>query len=330
MIYIVLNVIFNAFILAVILLIGADFMHIKSYLAWCLGYVIVALLAVIGYTKFATSTIGLFMPRRNMIGRETAKIEPLLQEVINKMNNEYNTHYKLADFNLKVSDNKIVNAFSIGYNTIIINQGAFEKLNNEQLRAILAHNMGCLYYRDSVRSTALLFSSLGSRVIMSIYGIYLAFATILGKSSKGGGSKILALISWLPLLVFLPVIILNFIGARLFNLLNLKVSREAEYKADAFAIKLGYRDDLISALEVLDAITIHDNSFVAKLMSLHLSTMSRIGAIEDGKVLAPSIATPFVATNVSDIGGNSEVLRLCAILSMGGFLWCYLSLVYLA
>jgi Zn-dependent protease with chaperone function len=327
MIYIALNVIFNAFILAIILFIGSDFMHIKPHIAWCLGYVIAALLAIIGYTKFATSIMGLFTPGRKMVVREITKLESLFQGVINKTNNEYNTNYKLADFNIKVSDNKIVNTFAIGYDTIIINRGAFEKLTNEQLQAVLAHNMGCLYYRDSVRSTALLFSSLGSRVIMGIYGIYLAFATIVSNSFKGKNSKILALISWLPLLVFLPVIILNFIGAKLFNILNLKASRDAEYRADAFAINLGYKADLISALEVLDAITIHDNSFVAKLMSSHLPTMSRIGAIEDEKIATPNLVTPFVATNSSDIGGNSEALRLGAILCLGAVIWCYFGMV---
>ena len=329
MIYITLNVIFNAFILAIVLLIGADFMHIKPHLAWCLGYVIAALLAVTGYTKFATSIIWLFTSGRKMVGREITKLEPLFQEVINKTNKEYNTNYTLTDFNLKVSDSKLVNSFAIGYNTIIINRGAFEKFTNEQLRAILAHNMGCLYYRDSVRSSALVFSSLGSRIIMSIYGTYVAFATILSNNSKGRHSKILALISWVPLLVFLPVIILNFIGTGLLNLLNLKVSREAEYRADCFAIRLGYKDDLIAALEVLDAITIHDNSFIAKLMSSHLPTMSRIGAIEDKKMVPSNLVTPFVAANSSDIGGNSEVLRFGAILCLGGVLWYYLGLACL-
>ena len=184
MIYIALNVIFNAFILAIILLIGAGFMHIKPHLAWCLGYVIAGFLAVIGYTKFATSIIGLFTSGRKMVRREVTKLEPLFQEVINKTNNEYNTNYKITDFNLKVSDSKLVNVFAIGYNTITINRGAFEKFTNEQLRAILAHNMGCLYYRDSVRNMALLFSSLGSRIIMSIYSIYFVFATILSNRFK--------------------------------------------------------------------------------------------------------------------------------------------------
>ncbi len=328
MIYIALNVIFNALILAIVLIMGADLIHVKPYIAWCLGYVIVAILTIIGYTKIATSTIGLFMPRRKMIGRESDKLEPLFQDVINKTNNKYNTNYKFTDFNLKVSDNKLVNVFAIGYNTILINQGAIEKFTSEQLRAVLAREMGRLYYRDSVRSTALLFSSLGSRIIVVVYSIYLTFATFLSKSIKVQNSKNLTLISYAPLLVFLPIIILNWIGVKLFNLLNLRLSKGAQYRADAFAVNLGYKDDLISAIEVLDTIITHDNSLISKLMSSHSTTMSRIGAIEDEKIAPSNLSTPFVATNLPYIGGNSEIVRLSVILGFIGGLWCYLGIFY--
>lgn len=327
MIYIALNVIFNALILAIVLFFSINIVHISVETIWCLAYIIVGSLTIIGYTRFATSLVGLFMSGRAMIGREKAKLEPLLQDVITNTNREYGTNYKLSDFKIRVTDNKVVNALALGYNTIIINRGAFDAFTDGQLLAIMAHEMGHLYYRDSVRIIALIFSSFTTRIIMLIYSIYVIFSTALTQDAEGGCSGVMALVSLIPLLFFLPVIMLNWIGSKLFYLLNMKMSRRAEYRADAFVASLGYKADMIEALEVIDEISVYDNSFVAKLMVAHPATLLRIGALEDEEVSKQKIgglfvATPFASTNSTCIGGNNEVMRLSVIIMITGILWC--------
>ncbi len=326
MIYIAINVFFNAFILAIILMIGADVMHVTPLFAWCLGYFIAGGLTIIGYTRFGTTVVGLFMPGRTMIGREKAKLEPLLSDVIEQTNKTYGTFYKLSDFKIRITDDKVVNAFAMGYDTITVNRGAFEAFTDEQLRAILGHEMGHLFYRDSVRSIALIFSSFGTRVIMTLYGVYAAISAALTKNAKGEHATAVAAASWIPLLMFLPIIVLNVLGSKIFNLLNQWMSRGAEYRADAFAASLGYKDDMIAALEILDGITVQDNSFVAKLMATHPATMLRIGALEDGEVAKQRmrglrVAIPFVSDNSVRIGVNSEIMRLATVISIIGVIW---------
>jgi Zn-dependent protease with chaperone function len=329
MIYIALNVIFNAFILFLILVIGSVIGivgHTPEWVLWEMAFLVSAILTIIGYTKSATFLVGLFIPSRKMIGREKSKLEPLLSDVIAQVNKEYTTNYQPKDFKIKVSEDKITNAFALWYNTLIINRGAFDALNDEQLRAIMAHEFGHLYYRDSVRSIALIFSSFATRVVMWLYGIYIVITSMFAKNAKGEVATAAGLAVLVPMILFLPIIILNEIGSRIFYLLNMGMSRGAEYRADAFVASLGYKADMISALEVIDNTTVTNNSFIAKLMATHPSPMQRIGALEDENVVKKKIgklfvATPF-ATNNNNVGGNSEIIRLTVILVIVGIGWC--------
>ena len=328
--YIALNVIFNAFVLFLILVIGvmlgaSSHKQIYEWMLWDAAFVISAVLAIIGYTRFATFVISIFIPGRKMVGREKARIDPLFTDVITNNNKKYGTSYRLEDFRIKISDEKIVNALALGYNTIIINRGALDAFNDEQLRAILAHEMGHLFYRDSVRSIALIFSSSATRVVMWFYSLYVVIASMFTKNAKGEMGGAAALASWIPIIIFLPVLCINWVGTRVFNLLNMAMSRGAEYRADAFAASLGYKADMISALEVMDSVSVTDNSFIAKLVVTHPAPMQRIGALEDEKVAKKKIgnlftATP-LATNRDNVGGSNEVVRLTVVLVVIGICW---------
>jgi Zn-dependent protease with chaperone function len=329
MIYIVLNVIFNAFMLFIILLFGVMFSssshkHIYEWILWDTAFVVSACLTIIGYTRFATFAISIFIPGRKMIGREKTRIEPLLSDVIEETNKKYGSSYRLQDLKIKVSDEKIVNAVALGYNTIVVNRGALNAFNDEQLRAILAHEMGHLFYRDSVRSIALIFSSFATRVVMWLYSIYIIVAAAFGRSARGDMAA-MSLFSWIPVLIFLPVVILNWVGGKIFHLLNMAMSRGAEYRSDAFAASLGYKADMISALEVMDSISNTDNSFIAKLVATHPAPMQRIGALEDEKTAKKKMGNLFIgtalATNRDNVSGGSEIMRLVIILVIIGVGW---------
>lgn len=332
MIYIAINVIFNTMILAFAFMSIAGFTkvgaHVPEWQLTAIAYAILAVLTLLGYSRIGTNLVGLFQPWRKMAGREKTRLEPLFSEIIEQTNREYGTTYRLSDFKIKVTDNRIVNACALGYNTIAVNKGALNSFTDNQLQALLAHEMGHLYYRDSVRSCALIFSAFATRMIMWLYAIYAVIVAVIAEAEKGTKSGILTLVSLIPLLVFLPILIFNWIGAKVFTLLNMAMSRKAEYRADAFSASLGYKSDMISALEVLDELSAgSDNSFMGKLMSTHPATMLRIGALEDDEVARKNIgglfvATPFATNNAAGVAGNSEVIRLSTVLLIAGVLWC--------
>lgn len=309
--------------------IGADFLHLSAWVAIVAGYGVSAILTLIGYIRLGTFIVGLFMPGRKMIGRERLMLEPLLADIIERVNREYKTNYRLQDFKIRVTDDKVVNALALGYNVITVNRGAFDAFSDGQLRAILAHEMGHLFYRDSVQRIALIFSSFATRVVMVLYAIYAVIVGAFGAASDGdksGFTAVIALIGYMFLLMFIPVVILNWLGNKVFNMLNMAMSRKAEYRADAFASSLGYQGDMIGALEVLDGITVYDNSFMAKIMATHPSAVQRIGALEDEEIAKSKMGSLFVATPFAtahkDLGGNSEAIRLGFTLLLFGGLWC--------
>jgi hypothetical protein len=127
MIYIAINVLFNALILGATFTIGGVLLgwHIPGYFYWIAGYVVSGGLTLVGYTTLATDIISLFMSSRNMIGRECEKLEPLFREVIDKTNKEYATNYRYENFKIKVTDNKVANAFALGYRNIVIKSSVF-------------------------------------------------------------------------------------------------------------------------------------------------------------------------------------------------------------
>lgn len=330
MLYIAINVIFNAFILSVIFALGGDLIniHIPDYYYWIAGYFVSAALTIIGYTQLATDLVGIFMQGRKMIGRERQKLEPLFRDVIERVNSKYATTYRYEDFKIRVTDDKVVNAFALGYRNITINKACFEVFTDCQLKAIIAHEMGHLYYRDSVHSIALIFSSFGTRVVMWMYGIFAvvqaAFAR--GAATAGEAGIFYAALSYIPILIFLPIVILNWVSSKVFTLLNMAISRKAEYRADNFAASVNLKHEMIEALEVLDSQTMADNSFLGKLMATHPAPMQRIGALEDGEIQKQKLgglALGSALTNKQSAGLNitNEVIRLTSIILIVGVIW---------
>lgn len=334
MLYIGINTLFNGFILGLVLLMGNEFTHTKILTTEeCLlvGYAISAMLTVIGYTKLAGNIVGIFIAGSKPIDREIQRIQPLLSDVINRTNKYFNTNYKYTDFKIRITDNVEINAFALGYNTITINKGALNGLTDGQLMAILGHELGHLYYRDSVRSMALIFGSFGAKVFMWCYTIVTilqAVITNLFKATKTGG--LASFVALLPMLMLLPIVILNWVGSWVFCILNLGMSRKAEYRADAFTAILGYKLEMIEALEIFSNISIADNSFISKLMSTHPSPMQRIGALEDKEIRQQYFGTFNVETELVHNGvntNNGKELGLLSIylLLLGGFCFGYMN-----
>lgn len=330
MIYIAINVVFNAFMLFLVFVIGSAFSshHAPTWLLWDIAFAISAVLAIIGYTRLATFIVGIFIPGRKAVGREINRIQPLLENAIEQANKNYGTNYNIRDFKIKISDSKIADAAALGHNLIIVSRGALNTFNDEELRAVIAHELGHLFYGDSIRNIALIFSAFATRVVMWFYAVYASVTAMLNQvfsSAKGEAAAALTLGSLIPLLIFLPVVLLNLLGTKVFDLLNMMMSRSVEYRADAFASSLGYKADMIAALETLDGLTITDNSFLAKLMATHPAPMQRIGALEDEAVAKKKMGRLFVARpmalNGKNVGGSSELLRLIIVLIIAGGLW---------
>ena len=81
--------------------------------------------------------------------------------------------------------------------------------------------------------------------------------------------------------LFMLVILWGIIGILwLWNLVINLISRQQEYRADAFAAELGLRNEIIQGLEKLAMMDFGKKGLIARLQDTHPNIMLRIGRLE--------------------------------------------------
>ncbi|MCA2770931.1 MAG: M48 family metalloprotease, partial [Microcystis sp. M122S2] len=276
----------------------------------------------LGYSRLGTNIVSYFMPGREMIGRERNRIEPLFRDLLLEVNKNYGTNYKYEDFKIKITDDKVLNAFALGYKHITIGSQCLDSLTDLQLKSVLAHELAHLYYKDSVHNASMIFSSYVTLVIMYAYGSIVAIQTIV-KTVTGQTGTLVTVASYLGLLILLPVIVLKWVSNKVYLYLSMLMNRTVEYRADAFVVNVGLKDPFIEVLEIMDNQSIVDDSFYGRLIATHPAPKLRIGALEDdlkqknilGSLL---ISTPDNKLNIVDNGFQKLLLILLGV----GFIWC--------
>ena len=143
-----------------------------------------------------------------------------------------------------------INAFAAGYSTsdavIAVTRGALDRLNRDELQGVVAHEMGHVANNDVLYMTAV---GVLVGLIVVVSDLALRSTRVMGRSSQsdrkgGGGVAILAIV------VLIAVGLLSPIAA---TLVQMAVSRQREYLADATAVKLTRNPlGLIGALRKLD------------------------------------------------------------------------------
>lgn len=144
------------------------------------------------------------------------------------------------------------NAFATGMRpdraSIAVTEGLVERLNREELQAVVAHEMGHIRNLD-IRLMTVVAALIGTILLMSEFGTrMMRFGGVRsgGKKSgkdSGGGLGILMVV-WIVALILAPIIS---------QLLAMAVSRQREYLADASAAELTRNPlALAAALEKID------------------------------------------------------------------------------
>ncbi len=192
--------------------------------------------------------VGYFVPGTRKIPKKGKKLE---NEEIEKLKRKMDVD---AEVYVLPAKNGVINAFQIGAKGkyIVILQPLFEKLNNEQLLAVIAHELAHIKLRH-VLKTLLLFN-----IIFAI-GIN-AF------------------------LFPIPDVAIGVITALAFPLaitLNILLKRKFDYDADRYAVKYVGAEAMISALKGIEA-AIYPQFLIEKGKGNPL-IKKRIRAIENGR-----------------------------------------------
>lgn len=162
---------------------------------------------------------------------------------------------------LYIVEDKSVNAFAVGCNTIALNRGAIDSLDENELKGIIAHEMGHLNNGDTKVKLVMMIGN-------GLFSIFMfLFKLILSMDNDKDSNAFLMLI---------PAFI-SFVVASFFAIGN----RSNEYKADQFAYEIGYGDGLLETLYLLKEIEMGNRiSLVEKLKSSHPALDKRIERLE--------------------------------------------------
>ena len=182
---------------------------------------------------------------------------------------------RMIDYELKlyIVDSVAINAYAIGQHTIAVTRGLMLAMNDEEIEAIIAHEMGHIINGDG--QVAILVSLASNIYLWSILiatKILHLLETLLGNNSFFG-----SLIGFIRKIVEIGR---NY-AITLLTVLVSSTSRREEFKADKIAYELGYGEALLSALYKLYDMEMSDRKkLIDKLKSTHPKTAFRIERLE--------------------------------------------------
>jgi heat shock protein HtpX len=265
---------FIYFLLGASLLSGL-FNSLNSYIISFNIYVVSVMIAL---SPLAEKMLRFFHGIRSIeTNEEREQLMPILDDVINTMS-QGNCFLKrtFEKIEIGVIDKLDVNACAVGRKTIAVTKGAMKAFDEEQLKGIIAHEMAHIVAGDTVANMFLLVASGYFYLFVFLFKlIVLSMDKVKTKiKEKSIGSFLCSIIRTT-----------SNIFVSLFSLLSKIVlaleSRKREYRADKTAYEWNLGEELISALYLLEKISLGDNrDWKQKLTASHPRTTARIGRLE--------------------------------------------------
>lgn len=242
-----------------------DWEEYFSYFLW--PAIILATAIVFLSTPLGDFMIGLCLPTRKQALREEQKIAPALEILKDIYRDKFGQNIKPKAF---VMDLPNINGLAFGRRTIAVSSGLLKVASDEEITAILSHELGHLHHRDGFFNVALMVAAYPTFVLsMLLCGLYFVTWTI--------GFFVLAYVA--PIMALLSLGGLLMIGL---HFLLEKITRwPIEYKADQFAAQMGFAPALISLFERIEDEDVRGaEGFLAKYAYSHPPTALRIDKLE--------------------------------------------------
>lgn len=272
---------------------GGFFKSNWTYFLWAIFYIIIAtvllgcsiesfILTTCLYAisiTIALSPLGEILLKyiegaRPIITKEEKEyLEPIWKEV---KQNAIKENHSLANVELFIIDAMFVNAFAMGSQTITITRGMIDILTDEQLKGVLGHELGHIANGDT---KALLLNVVGNGIfsiaVVCIRLILIVIEALAEMVDKTGTSKLL--ISFMNFTLNVCTFLFLQIG-QIILALN---SRKNEYFADEFSFRLGYGEQLIEVLYILQRMDMGGKlSLINRLKASHPYLPERISRLE--------------------------------------------------
>ena len=183
---------------------------------------------------------------------------------------------EIGHIELCIIDKLSVNACALGKHTVAVTKGAMQTFKEDQLKAILAHEIGHIVNHDTIAS---LYAWVGNGIFTALIVITKAILTVIDFIQDKNKTK-----GFWRIIVVITKIMFEAVMFALMFLMQAVIaisSRKNEYRADHYVYELGYGEELVDAFYLLEKIHFGDNSTVIqKMIASHPRITSRIAKIE--------------------------------------------------
>ncbi|MCL2670726.1 MAG: M48 family metalloprotease [Clostridiales bacterium] len=160
-----------------------------------------------------------------------------------------------------------INAFAVGKRTVCLTKGALSFMDDEEIKGLIAHELGHLSKRHSMALQLITVGSFPFTLIVRFIHL------LLDPLDRNENTFYYGLLKTLKKVLLFPL--------RLLEYLMMYNSRINEYGADEYAFTLGYGEGLLSALYKLSDMSGNDNeSLLSILSNSHPHLYKRIERLE--------------------------------------------------
>lgn len=251
------------------------FYFVRHFFLLLILYII---LLLIGFSSLGEKLLRIFNHVRPLeTKQEKEYLKPLFDEVY--MNAKKVFHNKNSNrIEICIIDTMTVNAVALGRYTIAVTKGAIQTFTEEELKAVMAHEVAHIVYGDTIVSLYTLIGNGIFSVLVLFVRLCLFLLDLLQRIFIKKRGFIFSLIFLFKVLFEGIILILNF-GFQLILSVN---SRKNEFWADSFSYSIGYDTDMIDALYLLERISLGDNSsIIQKMTASHPRITLRIKMLEE-------------------------------------------------
>lgn len=270
----------------------ADF---NTFFPWC---IVLSIVIYIGAIALSLSPFGEeFLRKKAKCKLLTdpyilARLEPIFNEVYSKAKAE---NPELSDdIELYIQEDDEPNACAMGRRTVCVTQGLLS-YTDDQIRAVLGHEFGHLAHKDTdlllvmnVANSFIHWFFVFVWIVLGIIKVLEVIFTFIFHIITGTKPRLLGIIfnALFTLIMFGTVKLVEKLWNVIGNAFLMMSSRGAEFRADAYAYKLGFGNELIEFFNTLPDAHIGKRTkgklFFSKLTTLgqsHPATWRRIDAI---------------------------------------------------
>ncbi|MBX9868146.1 MAG: M48 family metalloprotease [Burkholderiales bacterium] len=269
---------------AIIVMILAALLHISDSVAMYILMVVIfgypVYLFYMGASGKGASKVEKIFGSRQFTQEEGEILMPLISEVLEKHNLVSGTNWQYGkDLDITIAENDNINAIAFGKTHVIFNTGLLNVSDQNVFKAILAHEIAHLHHKDTLIGLTNYYVQIPTQIVLNVFNSYKVAGHLKDglKYAGRGGSKSFDK-AWSGLFMkiyFSPALLVGSIVNFICNTIQKALSKQQEFAADTYAVKLGYADGLLTFFKSEQSSHVKPNRLM-KLFESHPEPKLRI------------------------------------------------------